>query len=62
MLLKSAAVPYLHALGVMDRVTARAGQYPSEYYDAGTLAELDRIPLLTDKTDTSGTCRSPRRW
>ncbi|MEV4199175.1 ABC transporter substrate-binding protein [Micromonospora globbae] len=53
-LLKSAAVPYLHALGVMDRVTARAGQYPKEYYDAETLAELDRIPLLTDRTDTSG--------
>ncbi|GIJ79948.1 iron complex transport system substrate-binding protein [Micromonospora phaseoli] len=53
-LLKSAAVPYLQALGVMDRVTARAGQYPKEYYDAETLAELDRIPLLTDRTDTSG--------
>ncbi|OKI71656.1 ABC transporter substrate-binding protein [Micromonospora sp. CB01531] len=53
-LLKSAAVPYLHALGVMDRVSARAGQYPKEYYDAATLTELDRIPLLTDKTDTSG--------
>ncbi|GAB3842032.1 ABC transporter substrate-binding protein [Micromonospora andamanensis] len=53
-LLKSAAVPYLHALGVMDRVTARAGQYPRDYYDAATLTELDRIPLLTDKTDTSG--------
>ncbi|MFY1701956.1 ABC transporter substrate-binding protein [Micromonospora sp. WMMA1923] len=53
-LLKSSAVPYLHALGVMDRVTARAGQYPKEYYDAATQAELDRIPLLTDKTDTSG--------
>ncbi|MFF5218860.1 ABC transporter substrate-binding protein [Micromonospora sp. NPDC000442] len=53
-LLKSAAVPYLHALGVLGRVTARAGQYPREYYDAATLAELDRIPLLTDKTDTSG--------
>ncbi|MEU8820748.1 ABC transporter substrate-binding protein [Actinoplanes sp. NPDC048796] len=53
-LLKSAAVPYLHDLGVLDRVTARAGAYPKEYYDAATLAELDRIPLLTDKTDTSG--------
>ncbi len=53
-MLKSAAVPYLHSLGVMDRVTARAGQYPKEYYDAATLAELDKIPLLTDKTDTSG--------
>lgn len=53
-LLKSAAVPYLHDLGVLDRVTARAGQYPKEYYDAATLAALDKIPLLTDQTDTSG--------
>ncbi|MCY1143209.1 ABC transporter substrate-binding protein [Actinoplanes sp. Pm04-4] len=53
-LLKSAAVPYLHDLGVLDRVTARAGQYPKEYYDDATLAALDKIPLLTDKTDTSG--------
>ncbi|XVV13983.1 ABC transporter substrate-binding protein [Actinoplanes sp. CA-131856] len=53
-LLKSAAVPYLHDLGVLDRVTARAGAYPKEYYDAATQAELDKIPLLTDKTDTSG--------
>ncbi|MCO8269284.1 ABC transporter substrate-binding protein [Actinoplanes sp. TRM 88003] len=53
-LLKSAAVPYLQDLGVLDRVTARAGQYPKEYYDEATLAALDKIPLLTDKTDTSG--------
>jgi iron complex transport system substrate-binding protein len=53
-LLKSAAVPYLHDLGVLDRVTARAGRYPKEYYNAATLAEIDRIPLLTDRTDTSG--------
>ncbi|MDR7276516.1 ABC transporter substrate-binding protein [Catenuloplanes atrovinosus] len=56
-LLKSAAVPYLHELGVMDRVTARAGVYPAEYYDPATLAELDRIPLLTDEMDTSGHLR-----
>ncbi|MFG1922583.1 ABC transporter substrate-binding protein [Cryptosporangium sp. NPDC048952] len=53
-MLKSAAVPYLHDLGVMDRITAKAGQYPQAYYDAQTQAELDTIPLLTDKTDTSG--------
>jgi iron complex transport system substrate-binding protein len=53
-LLKSAAVPYLADLGVLDRVTARAGQYPAEYYDDETLAAIDEIPLLTDKTDTSG--------
>ncbi|MBM2621857.1 ABC transporter substrate-binding protein [Actinoplanes sp. LDG1-06] len=53
-MLKSSAVPFLHDLGVMDRVTARAGQYPKEYYDAATQAEIDKVPLLTDKTDTSG--------
>lgn len=53
-LLKSASVPFLHDLGVLDRVTARAGQYPPGYYDEETLAELDGIPLLTDRTDTSG--------
>lgn len=53
-LLKSAAVPYLRELGVLDRAIARAGQYPDEYYDAATNAALRAIPLLTDKTDTSG--------
>lgn len=53
-LLKSAAVPFLADLGVLDRVTARAGQYPSDYYDDETLAALDEIPLLTDELDTSG--------
>lgn len=53
-MLKSAAVPYLHALGVMDRVVARAGDYPADYYDAETQAELDNVPLLTDEMDTSG--------
>ncbi|MFI5934196.1 ABC transporter substrate-binding protein [Actinoplanes sp. NPDC051494] len=53
-MLKSAAVPFLHDLGVMDRVTARAGAYPDAYYDAATIAELKAVPLLTDKTDTSG--------
>ncbi|SEC92355.1 iron complex transport system substrate-binding protein [Nocardioides exalbidus] len=53
-LLKSSAVPFLHELGVMDRVTARAGQYPADYYDDETLAELDGIPLLTDELDSSG--------
>lgn len=53
-LLKSSAVPFLHELGVMDRVTARAGAYPADYYDEETLAELDAIPLLTDEMDSSG--------
>ena len=53
-MLKSSAVPYLHTLGVLDHVVARAGEYPAEYYDQQTLAELDEIPVLTDELDTSG--------
>ncbi|GAB6903022.1 ABC transporter substrate-binding protein [Kineosporia succinea] len=53
-LLKSASVPYLQALGVLGDVKARAGQYPADYYDDATNAELARIPLLTDKLDTTG--------
>jgi len=53
-MLKSGPVPYLSALGVMDRVTARAGAYPADYYDAQTLEALEEVPVLTDETDTSG--------
>jgi iron complex transport system substrate-binding protein len=53
-LLKPASVPYLHELGVLDRVVARAGAYPEEYYDEETQAELDAIPLLTDELDAAG--------
>ncbi|GAA3628150.1 ABC transporter substrate-binding protein [Kineosporia mesophila] len=53
-LLKSASVPYLSALGVLGDVTARAGAYPTDYYDEATQKALDEIPLLTDKTDTGG--------
>nr|WP_174267585.1 ABC transporter substrate-binding protein [Nocardioides zeae] len=53
-MLKSAAAVTLHELGVLDRVVARAGVYPAEYYDADTLAAIDEVPLLTDRTDTSG--------
>ncbi|WP_432497344.1 ABC transporter substrate-binding protein [Kineococcus auxinigenes] len=59
-LLKSAAVPYLHELGVLDRVVARAGLYPAGYYDESTQRELDAVPLLTDRTDTSGHLRISR--
>lgn len=53
-LLKGSPVSYLHELGVMDRVTARAGVFPKEYFDEATNAELDDVRLLTDKLDTSG--------
>src|SRR5699024_5419600 len=38
-LLKSASVPALHELGVLDRAVARAGAFPEEYFDDATLAE-----------------------
>ena len=53
-LLDSSPVAYLAELGVMDKVVARAGVYPSDYFDAATQAELARIPLLTDQLDTTG--------
>lgn len=53
-LLKSAAVPFLADLGVLDRVGARAGEYPRDYYDDQTWAQLEEIPALTGKTDASG--------
>ncbi|MHA7269234.1 ABC transporter substrate-binding protein [Arthrobacter sp. HLT1-20] len=53
-LLESSPVSYLHALGVLDKVVARAGTYPTAYFDAETRQEIERIPLLTDKLDTAG--------
>ncbi len=53
-MLKSAAVPYLASLGVLDRVVARGGEYPRAYYDDETWAALEKIPALTGKTDASG--------
>ncbi|GGF39719.1 ABC transporter substrate-binding protein [Marmoricola endophyticus] len=53
-LLKSASVPYLADLGVLDRVTAKAGEYPAEYFDDTTQKALDAIPSLTSRTDSSG--------
>ncbi|WP_141014106.1 ABC transporter substrate-binding protein [Nocardioides sambongensis] len=53
-LLKSSSVPFLAALDVLDRVGARAGEYPRDYYDDRTWAQLEQIPALTGKTDASG--------
>lgn len=53
-LLKSAGVPFLSDLGVLDRVGARAGEYPREYYDDDTWSQLEDIEALTGKTDSSG--------
>ncbi|WP_235738897.1 ABC transporter substrate-binding protein [Nocardioides alcanivorans] len=53
-MLKSAAVPFLAELGVLDRVNARGGEYPREYYDDETWEQLNEIPALTGKTDSGG--------
>ena len=53
-LLKSASVPALHELGVLDRAMARAGAFPEEYFDDATLAELEDIPQLTSDVDATG--------
>ncbi|MDN6676576.1 ABC transporter substrate-binding protein, partial [Corynebacterium variabile] len=53
-LLKSASVPTLQHLGVLDRVKNRAGKYPTAYYDDATNDALAATPSLTDKTDASG--------
>lgn len=54
LLLKSAPVQYLADLGVLDRVVARGGAYPREYYDDATWAELEKVPSLSDDLDPSG--------
>src|SRR5699024_5876154 len=53
-LLKSASVPALHALGVLDRTVARAGAFPSELFDDETNAEIQDIPELTSDIDPTG--------
>lgn len=53
-MLKSASTPYLAELGVLDRVVARAGSYPRDYYSDDTWQEVEQIPLLTDRLDSAG--------
>lgn len=53
-LLKSASVPALHELGVLDRAVAKAGAYPLESYDDETRARVEQIPSLGGDVDASG--------
>lgn len=53
-LLHSAAVPTLHALGVLDRVSAKAGVFPGEYFPADLAVEVAAIPSISEKTDATG--------
>ena len=54
LLLKSASVPALKSLDVLNRVVARGGAFPNEYYDSQTQEQLDKIPELSDELDASG--------
>ncbi|WP_334144729.1 ABC transporter substrate-binding protein [Corynebacterium nuruki] len=53
-LLKSAAVPTLQHLGVLDRVHSKAGVFPTAYYDDATNSALAAIPSITDKLNPEG--------
>lgn len=44
----------LAKVGVLDRIVARAGVYPSVYYDEATYASIEQIPSLTEQLDSSG--------
>ena len=44
----------LSKLGVLDRVTTRAGQFPADYYPASVNQQLAKIPSLTDRLNASG--------
>ncbi|MBC3186732.1 ABC transporter substrate-binding protein [Corynebacterium sp. zg-331] len=54
LLLNSAPVSTLSALGVLDSVTARAGAYPESYYSAADNAQLAAMTSLTDQLDGTG--------
>lgn len=54
MLLESAAVPILDGIGVFDRVTARAGAFPLDYYDDDLAEAVENVPSLSDDVDASG--------
>lgn len=53
-LMKPASVTTLAALGVLDRVSARAGAYPEEYFTEEVNEQLRGIPTISDKLDPSG--------
>lgn len=54
LLLDSAPVSTLSALGVLGSVTARAGAYPEDYYSAEENAQLAAMTSLTDQVDGTG--------
>lgn len=53
-MLKSAIVPFLSSVGVLDHVSAKAGVYPEGYFSEAVLDEIGAIETLTDRVDTTG--------
>ncbi|MEK0371883.1 ABC transporter substrate-binding protein [Corynebacterium mastitidis] len=54
LLLDSAPVSTLGALGVLGSVTARAGAYPEQYYSEEENKQLGAMTSLTDQVDATG--------
>lgn len=53
-LLETAPVTILDELGLMDRVVARAGDFPAEYYSPELHSQIQEIESLSDDLDASG--------
>lgn len=53
-LLDNPTVSTLAALDVLERVTAKAGLYPTGYYTPEVAEQLEQIPTLTDQVDATG--------
>lgn len=53
-LLKSALVPMLDAVGALDTVESKAGAYPPGYYSGETAKKVAKIPSLTGRMDAAG--------
>ncbi|NYF98546.1 ABC transporter substrate-binding protein [Janibacter cremeus] len=53
-MLKSAVVPFLTSVGVLDHVSAKAGVYPDGYFTDETAQQIADIDTLTDRVDASG--------
>lgn len=53
-LLETAPVTILDGLGAIDRVVARAGDFPAGYYSADLAERIQDIPSLSEDLDASG--------
>lgn len=53
-LLETAPVAILDGLDLMDRVVARAGDFPAEYYDDELYGQIEEIDSLSEELDASG--------